>query len=97
VCYNCEKSGHFIAQCTYKRREEDDDKKKKKEKNYKKDKKLLKKKPYGQAHIEQEWDSSDKSSESKSDDLTTIVSTSHHQIFRMRIGRSVVMQDQSHR
>jgi hypothetical protein len=25
VCYNCEKSGHFIAQCPYERKEEDDD------------------------------------------------------------------------
>jgi hypothetical protein len=36
VCYNCGKSGHFIAQCPYERREEDDDKKKK-DKSYKKD------------------------------------------------------------
>jgi hypothetical protein len=35
VCYNCEKSRHFIAQCPYERREEDVDKKKKKERNYK--------------------------------------------------------------
>jgi hypothetical protein len=45
---------------------EDGDKKKKK------DKKFLKKKPYGQDDIGQEWDSSDESSESESDDLTTI-------------------------
>jgi hypothetical protein len=32
----------------------------------------LKKKPCGQAHVGQEWDSSDESSESKSDDLATI-------------------------
>jgi hypothetical protein len=45
---------------------------KKKEKNYKKDKKFFKKKYNGEAHIEQEWESSDESSESKSDDLATI-------------------------
>jgi hypothetical protein len=71
VCYNYEKSGHFIAQSPYERREEDDDKKKK-EKRYKKDKKFLKKKPYGHAHVGQEWDSSDEGSESESDDLATI-------------------------
>jgi hypothetical protein len=72
VCYNCGKNGHFIAQCPYERKYEDDDKKKKKEKGYKKDKKFLKTKFYGQAHIGQEWDSSNESSESKSDDLATI-------------------------
>jgi hypothetical protein len=48
--------------------EEDVFKKKKKlDKGYKKDKKYTKKKPYGQ-----EWNSSDESSESESDDLATI-------------------------
>jgi hypothetical protein len=41
-------------------------------KGYKKDKKYTKKKPYGQAHVGQEWNSSDESFESKSDDLATI-------------------------
>jgi hypothetical protein len=69
VCYNCDKSG--FAQCPYERKEEDNDKKKF-DKSYKKDKKFIKKKPYGQAHIGQEWNSSDESSESKKDDLATI-------------------------
>jgi hypothetical protein len=47
VCYNCGKSGHFIAQCLHERKYEDNDKKKKFDKSYKKDKK----KPYGQAHV----------------------------------------------
>jgi hypothetical protein len=68
VCYNCRKSGHFIAQCLYERKEG----KKKKKKSYKIDKKFLKKPPCGQAHIVQEWDPSDESSESESDDLATI-------------------------
>jgi hypothetical protein len=38
----------------------------------KKDKKYTKKKPYGQAHVDQEWNSSDESSESKSDEVATI-------------------------
>jgi hypothetical protein len=71
VCYNCSKNGHFIAQCPYDRKEEDDDKKKKFDKGYKKDKKYTKK-PYGKALIGQQWNSSDESSESESDDLATI-------------------------
>jgi hypothetical protein len=59
VCYNCDKSG--FAQCPYERKEEDNDKKF--DKSYKKDKKFIKKKPYRQAHIGQEWNSSDESSE----------------------------------
>jgi hypothetical protein len=66
------KSGHFITQCPYERKEEDNDKKKKLDKGYKKDKKFKKKKPYGQAHVGQEWNSSDESSESESDDLETV-------------------------
>jgi hypothetical protein len=72
VCYNCGKNGHFIFQCPYEKREEDNEKKKKFHKGYKKDKKFTKKKPYGQAHVGQEWNSSDESSESESDDLATI-------------------------
>jgi hypothetical protein len=45
--------------------------KKKFDKVYKKDKTYTKKKPYGQAHVGQKWNSSDESSESKSDDLAT--------------------------
>jgi hypothetical protein len=72
VCYNYGKSGHFIAQCLYEKQEEDNEKKKKLNKGYKKDKKFTKKKLYGQAHVGQEWNSSDESSESESDDMTTI-------------------------
>jgi hypothetical protein len=55
VRYNYDKNAHFIVQCTYKRKEEVNDKKKKFDKGYKKCKKYTKKKPYGQAHIGQEW------------------------------------------
>jgi hypothetical protein len=71
VCYNYGKSRHFIAQCPYEKKEEDNEKKKF-DKSYKKDKKFIKKKPYGQTHVGQEWNSSDESSESESDDMTTI-------------------------
>jgi hypothetical protein len=72
LCYNYGKNGYFIAQCPYERKEEDNDKKKKFHKSYKKDKKFIKKKPYGQAHVGKEWNSSDESSELESDDLATI-------------------------
>jgi hypothetical protein len=72
VCYNCGKNRHFIGQCPYERKDEDNEKKKKLDKLYKKDKKFTKKKPYGQAHIGQEWNSSDESFESESDDMATI-------------------------
>jgi hypothetical protein len=72
VCYNCGKNGHFIVQCPYERKEEDNDKRKMFDKGYKKDKKYTKKKSYGPAHVGQEWNSSDKSSESESDEVTTI-------------------------
>jgi hypothetical protein len=45
---------------------------KKFDKGYKKDKKCTKKKPCGQAHVDQECNSSDESSESESDELATI-------------------------
>jgi hypothetical protein len=45
---------------------------KKFDKGYKKDNKYTRKKPYGQAHVGQEWNSSDESSESLSDEVTTI-------------------------
>jgi hypothetical protein len=72
VYYNYGKNEHFIAQCSYERKEEDNEKKKKLNKCYKKDKKFTKKKPYVQAHVGQEWNSSDESSESESDDVATI-------------------------
>jgi hypothetical protein len=72
VCYNCDKNMHFIAQCPYERKEKDNKKEKKLDKGYKKDKKFTKKNPYGQAHVGQELNSSDESSELESDDVATI-------------------------
>jgi hypothetical protein len=74
VCYNCGKNEHCIAQCPYERREEDENNNKKKDKTYAKDKKDNKyyKKSYGEAHIGQEWDSNDESSNSDSEDMAII-------------------------
>jgi hypothetical protein len=71
VYYNYGKNGHFIAQCPYERKKEDNDKIKF-DKCYKKDKKYTKKKPNGQAYVGQEWNSSDESFESESDEVATI-------------------------
>jgi hypothetical protein len=71
MCYNCDKNGHFIAQCPYERKEKDNDKKEIWQ-SYKKNKKYTKKKHNGQSHVGQEWNSNDESSESKSGDLATI-------------------------
>jgi hypothetical protein len=72
VCYNYDKNWHFIAQCPYERKGKDNDKRKKFDKGYKKDKKYIKKKSYGQAHVDQEWNSSDESFKLKSDEVVTI-------------------------
>jgi hypothetical protein len=72
VCYNCGKNEYFIMQCPCERKDEDNDKNNKKDKSYKKDKKFTKKKSYEQAQVGQEWNSSNESSESESDELATI-------------------------
>jgi hypothetical protein len=76
ICYNYGKHGHFIANCPFERRDDDDDKKKskfyKKGKGYKKGDKPYKKKSYCEAHIGQEWDSNDESSNSDNDGMTTV-------------------------
>jgi hypothetical protein len=56
ICYNCDKHGHFIANCPFERRDDNDDKKSKfykKDKGYKRSDKPYKK-SYGEAHIGQE-------------------------------------------
>jgi hypothetical protein len=68
VCYRCGKSGHFIAKCPYTSdNDRDDDKKGKK----KMEKKYYKKKG-GEAHMGQEWDSDESSTDSSDEDVANI-------------------------
>jgi hypothetical protein len=72
--YNCGKHGHIIANCPFERRDEKDEKKYKpykKDKGYKRSDKPYKKKSYDEAHIGQEWDSDDESSNSDSGGVAT--------------------------
>jgi hypothetical protein len=64
VCYRCGKSGHFIAKCPISSGSDRDDDKKGK----KKEKKRYYKKKGGDAHICQEWDSDESSTDSSSDE-----------------------------
>jgi hypothetical protein len=70
TCYNYGKHSHFIANCPFEHRDDDDDKKKykpyKKDKSYKRSVKPYKK-SYGEAHIGQERESNDESTNSDSD------------------------------
>jgi hypothetical protein len=64
VCYQCGKSGHFIAKCPYcSESDRDEDNKGKKEEN----KKYCKKKG-DEAHMGREWDSDERSTDSSSDE-----------------------------
>jgi hypothetical protein len=76
ICYNYSKHDYFIANYPFERRDDDDDKKKnkfyKKDKGYKKNDKPYKKKSYGEAHISQEWDFNDESSNSDNDGIATV-------------------------
>jgi hypothetical protein len=64
VCYRCGKSGHFIAKCPISSESDRDEDKKGK----KKEKKRYYKKKGDDAHICQEWDSDESSTDSSSDE-----------------------------
>jgi hypothetical protein len=76
TCYTYGKHDHFIANCPFERRDDSDDKKEykpyKKDKGYKRSDKPYKKKSYGEAHIGQEWESEDESSNSDSNGVATV-------------------------
>jgi hypothetical protein len=92
TCYNCGKHGRFIANYPFERRDDSDDKKYKpykKDNGYKISDKPYKKKSYGEAHIGQEWESEDESSNSDSDGVATVAingkSSSSKYLFPMLI------------
>jgi hypothetical protein len=69
VCNRCGKFGHFIAKCPYTSdSDRDDDKKGKK----KMEKKRYYKKKGGEAHVGQEWDSNESSTDSSDEDAANI-------------------------
>jgi hypothetical protein len=65
VCYGCGKSDHFIAKCPYTSDSDRDDNKKGKKKM---EKKRYYKKKGGEAHMGQEWDSDESSTDSSDDE-----------------------------
>jgi hypothetical protein len=70
VCYRCGKSGHFIAKCPISSENDRDEDKKGK----KKEKKRYYKKKGGDAHMCQEWDSDESTTDSSSyEDAANIV------------------------
>jgi hypothetical protein len=65
-CYQCGKSGHYIAKCPYASDSDRDDDKKWKKKMEKK--KYYNKKKGGEAHMGREWNSDESSTDSSSDE-----------------------------
>jgi hypothetical protein len=68
VCYRCGKSGHFIAKCPISSESDKDEDKKGK----KKEKKRYYKEKGGDAHMCQEWDSDESSTNSSDEDAANI-------------------------
>jgi hypothetical protein len=78
VCHRCGKSGHFKAKCPISSESDrDEDKKGKK----KKEKKRYYKKKGGDAHIFQEWDSDESSTDSPSDEDATNIAVNKGLLF----------------
>ena len=76
MCYQCGKSGHFIAKCPISSgSDRDDDKKGKKEK------KRYYKKKGGNAHICREWDSDESSTDSSDDEDATNITVNKGLLF----------------
>jgi hypothetical protein len=78
VCYRCGKSDHFIAKCPYTSDSDRDDNKKGKKKM---EKKRYYKKKGGEAHVGQEWDSDESSTDSSSDEDATNIAINKDLLF----------------
>jgi hypothetical protein len=69
ACYECDQTGHFVADYPNKKEQEaKKDSKKDKFKKGRKSKGYIKKKKYGKAHIGEEWNSDEESSSSKEEE-----------------------------
>jgi hypothetical protein len=77
VCYQCGRSGHFIAKCPISSGSDRDDDKKGK----KKEKKRYYKKKGGDAHICREWDSDKSSTDSSSDEDAANIAVNNGLLF----------------
>jgi hypothetical protein len=77
VCYKCGKPDHFIAKCPMSSESDRDDDKK----GQKKEKKRYYKKKGGDAHVCQEWDSNESSTDSSSDEDATNITVNKGLLF----------------
>jgi hypothetical protein len=90
VCYQCGKSGHFIAKCPISSgSDRDDDKKGKKKEN-----KRYYKKKGGDAHICREWDSDESSTDSSSDEDAANIAVNKGLLF-LNVGHKCLMAKDS--
>jgi hypothetical protein len=91
VCYRCGKSGHFIAKCPYTSdSDRNDDKKGKK----KMEKKRYYKKKGDEAHMGQEWDSDESSTNSSSDEDAANIAINKALLFP-NVGHKCIMAKDS--
>jgi hypothetical protein len=86
VCYQCGKSGHLIAKCSYSSESDRDEDKKGK----KKEKKRYYKKKGGEAHMGREWDSDESSTDSSSDEDAANIAVNKGLLFR-NVGQKCLM------
>jgi hypothetical protein len=87
VCYQCGKSGHFIAKCPYSSESDRDHNKKGKKKM---EKKKYYKKKGGEAHIVREWDFDESSTDSSSDEEAANIAVNKGLLFP-NIGHKCLM------
>jgi hypothetical protein len=92
VCYRCGKSVHYIAKCPYTSDSDRDNDKKGKKKMEKKE--YYNKKKGGEAHIGQEWDSNESSTDSSSDEDANNISINKGLLFP-NIGHKCLMAKDS--
>jgi hypothetical protein len=90
VCYRCGKSDHFIVKCPYTSDSDRDDNKKGKKKM---EKKRYYKKKGGEAHVGQEWDSDESSTDSSSDEDAANIAINKGLLFHNVGHKSLMAKD----